>query len=647
MVVGAIIGRAKALKNAANGETVIGKMSAYGKRGCAGGSAGQNNLIGEHLVGEQAAMLRMSLLGLGKNFSTPGTERRVVELQPYCYRALFSQIETLQISLRAVQADKRRVLEKIAELFSPIERCISQPISVDKLQAVMEESRKLNAQWQLQDLRELILTKPGSYASGSDNLEDTQEEIIDSKVRMGTPLSGKDMNELQTLIDEAAKAGAKAEQCKKALDAKLIELIGKPTSSEKIRELQQLKTNLQEELQARLNPISGALDSIKIFIQNDVKPADAPTLKAALAALANDRKVIIIGDHSYAISECDHLWACRNMNLQIEELVILLHAKEIGQEGIGIGASLGSGLVHSVHRAQSNDGRLVALKLCDRAKQRKNEEDFRLSVRMVNFHIGRVSGNFSRNLASSGLQDMLTAIGRSRPKPIKVPSVMVSATAAEANGEAYIAMDYVEGKDANNTPIPRDETLSFRQELEEGESLRRETWLQLMDVLTGQVDRNATNVIFDESKRPISIDHDLSFPTNPPRSFAGTVPNKIYEMETICGRWRNMAADGQHGFNYCMPPAIDREMYDVVMALDAKPNGALERLYKRCMLPDNAIGAAMERARELQSRVSAIPSKNLVIDWLFQAKLLRDPLCNGEWAKVSYTTFHRPLEGTF
>jgi hypothetical protein len=74
--------------------------------------------------------------------------------------------------------------------------------------------------------------------------------------------------------------------------------------------------------------------------------------------------MIFIGDYSYTVGECDHFWVCYNINLQIEELVILLHVKEIGQEDghwsqlrFGIGAQSIASNILLCHFVQSRSFR--------------------------------------------------------------------------------------------------------------------------------------------------------------------------------------------------------------------------------------------------------------------------------------------------
>jgi hypothetical protein len=145
---------------------------------------------------------------------------------------------------------------------------------------------------------------------------------------------------------------------------------------------------------------------------------------------------------------------------------------------------------------------------------------------------------------------------------------------------------------------------------EDNEFIRRETWMQIQDILTGQVDRHGGNVMLTAGG-PVAIDHDLAFPTNPPRSFAGTVPWRLVQtIQTLRGP-RERAIDDQSWRNYCMPPVIDREMYTVIMAMDLREFAVALR---ECGLTKPEIGAAMERARGLQAAAQQLMDQGRVIE---------------------------------
>jgi hypothetical protein len=64
--------------------------------------------------------------------------------------------------------------------------------------------------------------------------------------------------------------------------------------------------------------------------------------------------------------------------------------------------------------------------------------------------------------------------------------------------------------------------------------IRQDTWMQLQNVLAGQVDRHSNNVLLTEHG-PVAIDHDLSFPTNPLRNLADQVPESLVDLfQVLC-----------------------------------------------------------------------------------------------------------------
>jgi hypothetical protein len=304
---------------------------------------------------------------------------------------------------------------------------------------------------------------------------------------------------------------------------------------------------------------------------------------------------------------------CNFMALQAERLEILLNARACGQIGLQWNVPpaiipLGAGDLSTVLRAHARPGvnggnasRPIALKLCDQSKSENNPDKFTHSARLCRNHIGRVSGSYGRNRATSGVQDMLCDIGRERG--INVPRVIASVSGAEMNGVAYIAMEALDGETLTRASLNRRLWVN-------NEFIRRETWIQIQDVLTGQVDRHSSNVMLTRDG-PVAIDHDLSFPTNPPRGFADGVPLNITKSRQV--RWNmtiEQAIDGKSPRNYCMPPFIDKDMYNVIMGIDL---GKLEGMYQRCGLTRPEIAAAMRRAQMLINSAQNLWNNGMVI----------------------------------
>jgi hypothetical protein len=351
------------------------------------------------------------------------------------------------------------------------------------------------------------------------------------------------------------------------------------------------------EVNSRMNEIGSALDDMRRFIwQNDLTRDEMLALRAVLTQLGGNTEMIQWPEGwCFSINECDGIPACRAVALQIEELQILLDARMNSQAGLERNVpppirALGSGYCNTVclaHAGKNERGPIV-LKPCDLAKQRKNGADFTRGAVLPQKFIGTVSGSYRRNLAASGLQHMLAEIGI--PLGIEVPHVIANVSAAEANGEACIAMERLQGKTVAATVRKPQEAPRYL--VYDNEFIRRETWLQLTDILTGQVDRHGNNVMYTPEGRSVGIDHDLSFPLERQRPhIAGAVPFHLVNPNERAG------VDGIGNRNYGMPPFIDTQMQTVIRVLDL---GKLESMYRECGLTRPEIEAAMSRARGLK-----------------------------------------------
>ncbi|MDR1457242.1 MAG: hypothetical protein LBI47_00080, partial [Puniceicoccales bacterium] len=331
----------------------------------------------------------------------------------------------------------------------------------------------------------------------------------------------------------------------------------------------------------------------------------------------------------FPINECDHNPHCRTIALQAESLEMLLDAKACGQVGLVRNVPpavkvLGSGEFNTVKLAHTKpgvDGGEVSgprvLKPCDPSKSEKDPDEFVKGVKTVRAYIGPAPGSYRRNKATSKVQDMLLAIGQTNSRD--VPRVIATVSTAEMDGAPCIAMEMLAGKTVGYN-------VAHGRIGNNNEFVRRETWMQVQDVLTGQIDRHGDNVMLT-GDGPIAIDHDLSFPTDPPRKFADKISRVlVYKHQTPQGHPVDAAIDGKSPRNYCMPPVIDRDMYNVIMAIDLP---ALENMYKEHGLTKPEIGAAMARAKELQRVAQKRMTDGLVIEpnqW--ESSLLVTQQCN-------------------
>jgi hypothetical protein len=352
--------------------------------------------------------------------------------------------------------------------------------------------------------------------------------------------------------------------------------------------------------------------------QNDLAKDEISDLKLMLRILCNV-PIIECENGDFTINEYDRDPHCRTIALQAESLEILLDAKACGQVGLERNVpppvkALGSGNFNTVqlaHRKPGIDGgealEPIVLKPCDHSK---SAEVLAKVVDQMENSIGPATGSYRRNLATAGVQDMLCEIGAK--KSIAVPHVIATVSAAEMDGTPCIAMEMLEGQTLRKTVNAKSIELT-------NEFMCRETWTQIHDILTGQIDRYGGNVILTKDG-PVAIDHDLSFPTNPPRGIAGTVPLSLVAQFGV-------AVDGISPRNYGMPPVIDREMHDVIMAIDLP---ALKNMYEECGLTKPEVDAAMARARGLKDAAQQLESVGRVIEpntWASQFLLVSEH-CN-------------------
>jgi hypothetical protein len=370
------------------------------------------------------------------------------------------------------------------------------------------------------------------------------------------------------------------------------------------------------------------LENVKNFVlKTDLTKEEISTLKQGLRKLCGDPIIQHprYPNFLYSINEWDSDPHCRNIALQAESLEILLDAKARGQVGLERNVpppvkELGSGQFNTVVLAHTkpvvdggNASGPIVLKPCDQSKRENAPTAFAQGAGNVSRMIGTVSGSYRRNKATAKVQDMFYEIGQIIK--INVPRVIASVSAAEIDKTPCIAMEMLEGKTVKETAkAVKEGSMQFecRRGMQLiGEFVRQETWMQLQHVLTGQIDRYGDNVLLTKDG-PIAIDHDLSFPTNPPRGFAGAVPwgiVSIFQMPN--GSLQEMSIDGVSWRNYCMPPVIDRDMYNAIMAIDLL---RLEATYWECGLTRPEIDAAMARASGLKAAANQLMAAGRVIE---------------------------------
>jgi hypothetical protein len=363
--------------------------------------------------------------------------------------------------------------------------------------------------------------------------------------------------------------------------------------------------------------INKTLDDIQIFVcRNDLSPDEMSQLRTAVIDFGGNKKLIRFPNKTSSINENDCDSNCLDLSLKLEAIEILLDAKEKGYVGLernGPPEILGHGRYNTVQLAytKKNKEGPIVLKPCDLSKQNLDFGTFIHATQSIQLFVGSACGSYRRNKATSMVQDMLCDIGKKNG--ITVPHVIASVFAAEMQEDPYIAMERLNGRTiwqaSRLKKIPYNNTF-----------IGRETWIQLLDILTGQIDRHANNVMLieddvvkEEDGQVVAFDHDLSFVTHPPRSFASIIPKVISIPSRIIedGHLIKTAIDGQKASNYCMPPVIDMEMYTVIENLDLNE---LENMYRGRGLIESQIEAAIARARELQTKVQQLKDQGLIIE---------------------------------
>ncbi|MDR0742206.1 MAG: hypothetical protein LBE98_01960 [Puniceicoccales bacterium] len=357
-------------------------------------------------------------------------------------------------------------------------------------------------------------------------------------------------------------------------------------------------------LQKIMPEIKNTLDIMQTFVRkNNLSPNEISTLRAALVNFSGNEEVIqLCPDQSSSIKASDCNQYCFEIASRVEAIEILLDAKKRGYvrlEENGPSRVFSCGQYNAVQLAYTKRGEQgpTILKSCDQCKLEQNFEESRKDAGWLRTLVGRGGGSYSRNKATSRVQDILRATGQKNG--VNVPYVIASVFAAEMKGQSCIAMPKLQGHSV--WAATRENKVRY-----DNNFIRRDTWIQLQDVLTGQIDRHGNNEILTKYG-PVAIDHDLSFPTVLARSFAGTIPNSIrsYTRGPV-----DHANDGITSKNYCMPPVIDEDMYKVIMAMDLDE---LKSIYQECGLTRYEITPALARAQALKKKVEKLKQRGSVI----------------------------------
>jgi hypothetical protein len=263
-------------------------------------------------------------------------------------------------------------------------------------------------------------------------------------------------------------------------------------------------------------------------------------------------------------------------------------------------------------------GTYVATKSCDLHKFLEQEANFtthNIQNQGTESVIGSSMGTYRRNMAHNCVQQMAASFG--------CPPVFVKTSAGILNegksNKICMVMDFIDGEtvEAAVSSAGKNGAAGGTSQVHiDGEFMRWSTWMQLLDVLTGQCDRHGANVMLmgkgqigagDGRKGDVTlagkeqgaIDHEISFPT----SYANTLDFVKHSEIT------SLPTDPRQGF--AIPPVIDQEMGNFVTKLNL---GALEKSYKACGLTKPEIECAIHRARLLKQAVLQMHTNNAIIN---------------------------------
>lgn len=268
-------------------------------------------------------------------------------------------------------------------------------------------------------------------------------------------------------------------------------------------------------------------------------------------------------------------------------------------------------------------------------------------------YLGTVIGNHARNLATHAVQELMEARGAPHVG-VNISSAVNISSDVDQRGRTYISMEVAEKKFdrkdiLNNTtkvgPEPAPGVEDARPTVASN-FIESETWLQLEDILTGQIDRHGNNLHISATGHVKGFDHDSSFPTLQRNTNTGEKCGKWICEENVATRIPKVLAaadengnffrghfrgtysvDGGSVRNFCMPPVIDTKMYGAIMNLDLN---LLELRYRDSGLTRPEIDAAMARASLLKEEVKRMVLEDKVIkpDQWGNSALLRDKGCN-------------------
>ncbi|MDR1438138.1 MAG: hypothetical protein LBI69_03715 [Puniceicoccales bacterium] len=298
----------------------------------------------------------------------------------------------------------------------------------------------------------------------------------------------------------------------------------------------------------------------------------------------------------------------------VEAIIINAMSIAFGNANNVIFVGFSKGKFSKVLYYRENDGPCVFKSLISDA----NPSDTDMEVR---WGIPR-NTTIGRNLAPQVVNAYLSEIGGA-------PRVVVEAKLKVANGVPGISMEQAPGRE-----VMQSATWDIAND---PEYRRQETWLQLIDCITGELDRHGNNVFYDpKTQKLTAIDFDGSFPIQQLRNavilidsngkfrvdnemrkaikdknLANSIPDCLYivrkDIEIACG------IDELGVQNYCMPPVIDETMKEAILKIDINE---LQSRLEKTGLSDEQIKAAMVRVQCMKNIIGnkKIHTINL-LDW--------------------------------
>ncbi|MDR1595427.1 MAG: hypothetical protein LBR91_00690 [Puniceicoccales bacterium] len=337
-----------------------------------------------------------------------------------------------------------------------------------------------------------------------------------------------------------------------------------------------------------------ALDT---HMRDKLTPDQLKDMKRAVNNLCSAQIIESVGGGNYSIDELDFYNQCFEVIIKAEEAVIAFDAIINGYDDIEIVKKIGSGHSNGVFEGKLRSGKTVVIKPCDAVKVENDREKFHKDIRLTWYVTGVRTGAMRRNNATVGIQNIMMKLG--------APKVFVGCSAGlTKDGMSCIVMDFVPGEQTSN--VVQDGRMNFQDPHVRHKYIEGETWMQIGDVLSGQVDRHSGNVMLNGGHMPIGIDHKSSFSTVFRRPGIMTqLPTKL----TDSGKepW----SDPEVAFDtFCVPPVIDVKMFNAINNLNLTE---LIEMYEEHGLTSMEIIPAMERAKLLKKAALQMRDNGMVI----------------------------------